>query len=94
MSRNSFLICSGVAPASIWRTSSKTSFRGSGVIINDLQALFWLGILAAHVDVGGWNQLILAAGVFGAPFYIIDRSEKFWGQDRIEDLDLFLSGKL
>jgi 2-hydroxychromene-2-carboxylate isomerase len=33
-------------------------------------------------------------GVFGAPFYIVDGTEKFWGQDRIEDLDLHLSGKL
>lgn len=36
----------------------------------------------------------VAAGAFGAPFYIVDGSEHFWGQDRIEDLDLFLSGKL
>lgn len=35
-----------------------------------------------------------AAGVFGAPFYIVDGTESFWGQDRIEDLDLHLSGKL
>jgi 2-hydroxychromene-2-carboxylate isomerase len=34
------------------------------------------------------------AGVFGAPFYVVDGTEHFWGQDRIEDLDLFLSGKL
>jgi 2-hydroxychromene-2-carboxylate isomerase len=33
------------------------------------------------------------AGVFGAPFYIVD-GQRFWGQDRIEDLDLFLQGKL
>ncbi len=32
--------------------------------------------------------------VFGAPFYVVDGTEHFWGQDRIEDLDLFLSGKL
>ena len=32
-------------------------------------------------------------GVFGAPFYIVD-DQRFWGQDRIEDLDLYLSGKL
>ncbi|MFT7253965.1 MAG: 2-hydroxychromene-2-carboxylate isomerase [Paracoccaceae bacterium] len=32
--------------------------------------------------------------VFGAPFYVVDKTEHFWGQDRIEDLDLFLSGKL
>jgi 2-hydroxychromene-2-carboxylate isomerase len=34
------------------------------------------------------------AGVFGAPFYIVDGTEKFWGQDKIEDLDLYLSGKI
>lgn len=34
------------------------------------------------------------AGAFGAPFYIVDDGARFWGQDRIEDLDLHLSGKL
>ena len=34
------------------------------------------------------------AGVFGAPFYITDQDNRFWGQDRLEDLDLTLSGKL
>lgn len=33
-------------------------------------------------------------GVFGAPFYITDQDQQFWGQDRIEDLDLTLAGKL
>lgn len=33
-------------------------------------------------------------GAFGAPFYITDTDERFWGQDRLEDLDLHLSGKL
>lgn len=32
-------------------------------------------------------------GVFGAPFYIVGE-ERFWGQDRLEDLDLHLAGKL
>ncbi|MHC0053739.1 DsbA family protein [Actibacterium sp. D379-3] len=36
----------------------------------------------------------VAAGVFGAPFYIVDGAEPFWGQDRLGDLDLFLAGKL
>jgi 2-hydroxychromene-2-carboxylate isomerase len=36
----------------------------------------------------------IAKGVFGAPFYIVDGTEKFWGQDRIGDLDLHLAGKL
>ncbi len=34
------------------------------------------------------------AGVFGAPFFITDDGERFWGQDRIEQLDLHLAGKL
>ena len=33
-------------------------------------------------------------GVFGAPFYILDDAHKFWGQDRLEDLDLVMAGKL
>ena len=36
----------------------------------------------------------VARGVFGAPFYICDDGEKFWGQDRLEDLDLHLQGRL
>jgi 2-hydroxychromene-2-carboxylate isomerase len=32
-------------------------------------------------------------GVFGAPFYIVG-DQRFWGQDRLEDLDLHLGGKL
>ena len=31
-------------------------------------------------------------GAFGAPFYITETDERFWGQDRIEDLDRHLSG--
>lgn len=33
-------------------------------------------------------------GVFGAPFYITGDDERFWGQDRLEDLDLHLAGRL
>ncbi len=35
-----------------------------------------------------------AAGVFGSPFYVVDTGQKFWGQDRLEDLDLHLAGRL
>jgi 2-hydroxychromene-2-carboxylate isomerase len=35
----------------------------------------------------------VSRGVFGAPFYIVGQ-EKFWGQDRLDDLDLHLAGKL
>lgn len=40
----------------------------------------------------------VAAGAFGAPFYIVhgvngaDGPEHFWGQDRIDDLDRYLAG--
>jgi 2-hydroxychromene-2-carboxylate isomerase len=35
----------------------------------------------------------VARGVFGAPFYIVGE-ERFWGQDRLDDLDMHLGGKL
>lgn len=33
-------------------------------------------------------------GVFGSPFYITDKDQRFWGQDRIDDLDATLAGDL
>ena len=33
------------------------------------------------------------AGAFGAPFYVVD-GQRFWGQDRVDDVDLYLQGKL
>jgi 2-hydroxychromene-2-carboxylate isomerase len=65
-------------------------------------------ILAAHgFDPGISDKYMLAAaetyvanleeavsrGVFGVPFYIVG-DEMFWGQDRLDDLDLHLAGKL
>lgn len=35
----------------------------------------------------------VARGVFGVPFYMVGE-EGFWGQDRLDDLDLHLAGKL
>lgn len=34
------------------------------------------------------------AGAFGAPFFITDQDARFWGEDRLYDLDLHLSGKI
>ncbi len=34
------------------------------------------------------------AGAFGAPFYITDGDERFWGQDRLDDLDAHFAGDL
>ncbi len=33
-------------------------------------------------------------GAFGAPFYAVDTGASFWGQDRLDDLDLHLAGHL
>lgn len=52
------------------------------------------GMLMAAETYAANLEEAVARGVFGAPFFIVDGSEKFWGQDRLDDLDLFLAGKL
>jgi 2-hydroxychromene-2-carboxylate isomerase len=52
------------------------------------------GMLAGAEAYERNTEEAINAGVFGSPFYIVDGSEKFFGQDRLEDLDLFLAGKL
>jgi 2-hydroxychromene-2-carboxylate isomerase len=51
------------------------------------------GMLAAAETYVANLEEAVARGVFGVPFYIVD-DEMFWGQDRLGDLDLHLSGKL
>jgi 2-hydroxychromene-2-carboxylate isomerase len=34
------------------------------------------------------------AGVFGAPFFVTHRDERFWGEDRLADLEASLSGQI
>ncbi len=52
------------------------------------------GLLAGAEEYAANLEEAVEKGVFGAPFYITDSDERFWGQDKIEDLDLFLQGKL
>ena len=33
-------------------------------------------------------------GAFGAPFFITDKDERLWGQDRLDDLDAVLAGRI
>lgn len=36
----------------------------------------------------------VSLGAFGSPFYVVaDADERFWGQDRIEDLDAYLASR-
>ncbi len=51
------------------------------------------GLLAGAETYAANLEEAVSRGVFGAPFYIVGE-EKFWGQDRLEDLDLHLAGKL
>ncbi|RBI85707.1 2-hydroxychromene-2-carboxylate isomerase [Rhodosalinus halophilus] len=51
------------------------------------------GLLAGAETYGRNLEAAVEAGVFGSPFYVVGE-ERFWGQDRLEDLDLHLGGQL
>lgn len=51
------------------------------------------GLLSGAETYAANLEEAVGRGVFGMPFYIVE-DEKFWGQDRLEDLDLHLQGKL
>lgn len=51
------------------------------------------GMLAGAEEYAANLEEATNRGVFGSPFYIVGQ-EKFWGQDRLDDLDLHLAGKL
>lgn len=52
------------------------------------------GLLAGAETYAANLEEAISAGVFGAPFYVVDSGQAFWGQDRLDDLDLHLGGKL
>lgn len=52
------------------------------------------GLLSGAETYAANLERAVAANVFGAPFYVVDTGQSFWGQDRLEDLDLHLAGKL
>ena len=51
------------------------------------------GMMMAADAYGANLEEAVLRGVFGVPFYMVG-DEKFWGQDRLEDLELYLSGTL
>ena len=51
------------------------------------------GLLMAAETYAANLEDAVARGVFGVPFFVVG-DQKFWGQDRLDDLDLFLAGKL
>ena len=56
-------------------------------------ALAHRGMLGAAETYAANLEAAVRAGVFGVPFYVVG-DERFWGQDRLHDLDLHLAGKL
>lgn len=52
------------------------------------------GMLAGAEEYARNLEDAVANNVFGAPFFVVDGRAHFWGQDRLEDLDLHLSGEL
>lgn len=54
------------------------------------------GLMLAEAEEYAANlEEAVARGVFGAPFYIVaETDQRFWGQDRLEDLDLHLQGRI
>lgn len=52
------------------------------------------GMLTGAMTYESNTEEAIAVGAFGAPFYVVDGVEKFWGQDRLDMLDLYLSGAL
>jgi 2-hydroxychromene-2-carboxylate isomerase len=57
-------------------------------------ALAESGLLSGAEQYARNLEEAVEGGVFGAPTYITDSGARFWGQDKIEDLDQFLAGKL
>ena len=51
------------------------------------------GMLMAADTYAANLEEAVSRGVFGVPFFIVGE-ERFWGQDRLDDLDLHLAGKL
>jgi len=52
------------------------------------------GLLSGAETYAANLEEAVETGVFGAPFYITDGDQRFWGQDRLDDLDAHLSGAL
>lgn len=51
------------------------------------------GMLMAADTYAANLEEAVSRGVFGVPFFIVGE-ERFWGQDRLDDLDLHLAGKI
>ncbi len=51
------------------------------------------GMLAGADRYASNTEAAVRAGVFGSPFYITEDDARFWGQDRLHQLDAHLGGR-
>ena len=52
------------------------------------------GMLAGAEEYARNLEEAVNNGAFGAPFFITDTDERLWGEDRLQDLNAVLSGKI
>lgn len=52
------------------------------------------GMLAGAETYAANLEEAVNKGAFGAPFFITDTDERFWGEDRLADLEAHLAGKI
>lgn len=52
------------------------------------------GLLSGAVTYENNLEEAVNAGVFGVPFFITEDDARFWGQDRLEQLDMHLGGQI
>lgn len=95
----------GAAEAAQWTRSAFRAFFTRGVVLSDAAALKALAAesrLDADAAEAAWNDPVwkarlkrandeaIAAGVFGAPFIVVD-GEPFWGNDRKPQIERVLA---
>ena len=52
------------------------------------------GLLAGAETYHRNTEEAVRHGVFGAPFFITDEDQRFWGEDRLPDLEAHLAGRI
>jgi 2-hydroxychromene-2-carboxylate isomerase len=58
----------------------------------DANVADWGMLMAADTYAANLEDAV-GKGVFGVPFFVV-RDQRFWGQDRLDDLDAHLAGRL
>ncbi|QFS84288.1 2-hydroxychromene-2-carboxylate isomerase [Roseivivax sp. THAF40] len=52
------------------------------------------GMLSGAETFERYTEEAVQRGVFGSPYYVVDSGQHFWGQDRLDDLEMHLAGKI